>query len=136
MTIFVIKFYKLRYIRNLEVHMIGTKIRQLRKEQSMSLKDLSEKVDVSVSFLSDIENNRSKPSLERVQDIAKGLHTSVSYLLDEDTSGNIEIISTDKMFNDVLQILEDFPDWSADEKDELLLYLRIKKLIRDNTDIV
>ena len=54
----------------------------------LKLKDLSERVGISISFLSDIENERSKPSLERLQDIADGLGTTVSYLLGEDGTVN------------------------------------------------
>ncbi|MCG0276769.1 MAG: helix-turn-helix domain-containing protein [Thermosediminibacteraceae bacterium] len=36
-----------------------------------------------MSFLSDIENGRSNPSLERLKEIAEALDTTVSYLLGE-----------------------------------------------------
>lgn len=63
---------------------LGERIKILRKNKNMTLRDLSQKVDISISFLSDIENDRSKPSLERLGDIAKALDTTVSYLLGED----------------------------------------------------
>lgn len=62
---------------------VGARIKLLRKEQKLTLKDLSEKADISISFLSDIENSRSKPSLERLNNISIALGTTVSYLMDK-----------------------------------------------------
>lgn len=62
---------------------VGFRIKDLRKQKGYTLKILSEKAKISVSFLSDIENNRSKPSLERLKEIADALETTSSYLLGE-----------------------------------------------------
>lgn len=62
---------------------IGERIKQLRKEKNLTLRELAKKADISISFLSDIENGRSKPSLERLKAIAEALDTTVSYLLGE-----------------------------------------------------
>jgi len=62
---------------------VGERIKQLRKEKNLTLRELSQKADISISFLSDIENGRSNPSLERLKDIAEALGTTVSYLLGE-----------------------------------------------------
>lgn len=67
----------------MSINSIGDRIKALRKELSLTLKDLSEKANISISFLSDIENGRSNPSLERLNDIAKALDTTTSYLLGE-----------------------------------------------------
>lgn len=63
---------------------VGERIKRLRKERKLTLRELSEKVDISISFLSDIENGRSNPSLERLKSIAEALDTTVSYLLGEE----------------------------------------------------
>lgn len=62
---------------------VGERIKQLRKEKNLTLRELAEKADISISFLSDIENGRSNPSLERLKAIAEALDTTVSYLLGE-----------------------------------------------------
>ncbi|MBV7275441.1 helix-turn-helix transcriptional regulator [Clostridiaceae bacterium UIB06] len=67
----------------MSINNVGERIKILRKKSELTLKDLSEKANISVSFLSDIENGRSHPSLERLDSIAKALNTSTSYLLDE-----------------------------------------------------
>lgn len=121
---------------------IGDRIRNKRKENSLTLKRLSEKCGISVSFLSDIEKNRRRPSLDRLKDIAEGLDTTVSFLLGEsinepekenEPEGKI-YASKDKSlkFKEVLQKIEGFDNWSKEDKDELLTYLKLKERIRKN----
>ena len=62
---------------------IGSRIKATRRDKKLTLKELSEIAGISVSFLSDIENGRSNPSLDRTNDIAKALDVSVSFLLGE-----------------------------------------------------
>ncbi len=63
---------------------VGERIKDLRQIKKMTLRDLAQKINISISFLSDIENNRSNPSLDRLREIARGLSTTPSYLLGED----------------------------------------------------
>lgn len=63
---------------------IGERVQALRKNKKITLRELSKNVNISISFLSDIENNRSNPSVEKLKSIATGLDTTVSYLLGEE----------------------------------------------------
>ena len=51
-------------------------IKERREELGMSRKDLAEKVGVSQSFLCDIEQGRSKPSIDTALKIAEALNIS------------------------------------------------------------
>lgn len=62
----------------------GRKIRQLRAELKLSLKELSEKSDVSVSMISQIERRNADPTLTTLYKICKGLDVSISTLLGTD----------------------------------------------------
>lgn len=58
--------------------MYNNKIKQYRENQNMRLKDLSEKVGVSVGYLSHLERgSRSNPSKEVMEKIAKALNSSI-----------------------------------------------------------
>lgn len=81
---------------------LGEKIRILRLSQDMTLQKLSEKIDISVSFLSDIEHNRSKPSLSRLKEIASGLNTCVSYLLDDEAGVNLDYMKNYSQYSNLL----------------------------------
>lgn len=65
----------------------GRKVRQLRHDLNLSLKELSEKSQVSSSMISQIERGNTDPTLTTLYKICKGLDVSISTLLgtDEDT---------------------------------------------------
>ena len=71
---------------------IGSRIRSERKSQNLTMKKLSEMADISISYLGDIEKDRSRPSIERLKDIAKALDRSIAYFIDEDNLGEDESV--------------------------------------------
>lgn len=126
---------------------VGLRIREERLSKKMTLKALSEKADISLSFLSDIERGRSNPSLERLQEISDALNCKVSYLLEHteeddnifnknnllcyETDDNIRERICKLMENqDFVKILlefEGFEKWTEGEKAELVSMLRTKR---------
>ena len=71
---------------------VGQVIRENRKERKLTLKELSQKTGISLSFLSDIERGRRKPSTENAIKIANSLSIDVSLLLPKEV---IKAISTE-----------------------------------------
>lgn len=61
--------------------MLGTKIREKRKELGLNLQTLAEKTDLTVGFLSQIERNIAEPSITSLRKIAKALNVVVFYFL-------------------------------------------------------
>ncbi|GAB3056025.1 helix-turn-helix domain-containing protein [Salinicoccus sesuvii] len=61
---------------------LGSRIRQLRKERKMTLVDLAGE-QITKGMLSLIENDKSKPSMETLNYIAKKLNVSIGYLTQE-----------------------------------------------------
>src|SRR5512146_3227109 len=53
--------------------MIGQKIKERRIEQDLSLRDLGEMTGLTASFLSQIENGLTEPSISSLQKIATAL---------------------------------------------------------------
>ncbi|CAG9620335.1 helix-turn-helix domain-containing protein [Sutcliffiella rhizosphaerae] len=66
--------------------MLGDRIRELRKQQKMTLEGLAGK-ELTKGMLSLIENNKANPSMESLTFIAKQLGVDVAELLGEDSSG-------------------------------------------------
>jgi transcriptional regulator with XRE-family HTH domain len=56
-----------------EKTVIGQKIKERRQELKMNLRDLGEQTELSASFLSQIENDLSEPSISSLQKIAVAL---------------------------------------------------------------
>ena len=114
--------------------LIGTRLKTCRKAKKLSLKQLCEKTNnqISVSFLSDIENGRSNPSLEKLKLIASVLDIPVSYFLDDSENSLNSIATNDSNFVPILELLSDFSSWNMEDKQELLYYLKAKKVLRNN----
>lgn len=119
---------------------IGDKLKTLRKSKRLSLKELaekasknpSEKLDISVSFLSDIENGRSNPSIDNLKIIANALNTPISFFVEDSENSLFSGAIEDTNFIPVIELLKDFKDWNIEDKKELLYYLKAKRVLRDN----
>ena len=74
---------------------LGTNIKVERKLQNISLQDLAIRVQVSTSFLSQIENEKNEPSLTTLKRISTCLGVTVSKLLGEDESIRTMLIKKD-----------------------------------------
>jgi transcriptional regulator with XRE-family HTH domain len=58
-------------------NVFGTRLRQLREERNISLRDLAKKVGVSAPFLSDIELGRRFPAPDKLELIAREIGVPV-----------------------------------------------------------
>ncbi len=63
---------------------IGERIKTLRTEQGMTLAELGEKTNLSISYLSQIERDKTSPSLITLEAIARSLNTGLRYLFESD----------------------------------------------------
>lgn len=62
--------------------MLGAKLRALRKRQGRTLADVGSETGLSVSFLSDIERGRARPSLDTLEKLASCYQLTLNDLLD------------------------------------------------------
>ncbi len=63
-------------LNELVISSLGENIRKVRKTKKKTLKEISEKVSVSVSFLSQIEKSKVNPSINTLWGIANALGRS------------------------------------------------------------
>lgn len=78
------------------INEIADKIRELRKKKNLTLKDLSEKTGLSVSFLSQVENNSSSLAITSLKKIADALDVSMGYFFTEPMSHNFLVKDEDQ----------------------------------------
>lgn len=64
---------------------LGDRIRQLRNERDLSLRELAKLVEVSAPFLSDVEGGKRFPKDDTLEKIARALRTTVADLKSHDT---------------------------------------------------
>ena len=65
-------------------NIIGERIQKRRMELGLSLRDLAKQINVSSSYLSTIERGKTKPSLEKLNELSKGLNCPVIWLIGEE----------------------------------------------------
>ena len=90
---------------------IGRRIACYRKKLSMTQATLSEKLDVSESYMSQIERGSAKVSLPRLDEISEILEVDLALLLCD------EITVSDVPIN--VELHEIIKDWPADKVDFL-----------------
>jgi len=62
---------------------LGNTIKRIRLEQGKTIKDVAEHANVTISLLSQIENNKANPSINSLMAIAKALNTPISEFFDD-----------------------------------------------------
>lgn len=90
---------------------VGQRIRQLRLLSDYTQAEFAEAVDISINFLSEIENGKKGLSQERLARICHQLHASCDYILFGNTSKPIDLIEvTNGMSIDELKTLKEYLD--------------------------
>ncbi|MCL6452900.1 MAG: helix-turn-helix transcriptional regulator [Alicyclobacillus sp.] len=64
---------------------MAARLRQMRKERGLSVRQLAERADVSVSYVYAIENGERGSNLTKLNQIARALGVPLSQLWDEDS---------------------------------------------------
>lgn len=68
--------------------MLGSKIRERRKQLGLSLKELGDRTDLTLGFLSQVEREIAEPSITSLRKIAEALDVAVFYFLVDDLKTN------------------------------------------------
>lgn len=102
--------------KNDEARIIGTKIKQLRKQCGLTQEQLSEKIGIDNKHLSRIETGRSMPTLKIANELSKLFSFNFYDLINNPTIDKIEI--PDNYYTQSLNILN-----SAKSKQERICYL-------------
>jgi transcriptional regulator with XRE-family HTH domain len=106
---------------------LGDRIRELRKNKEETLKDISNSIDLSVSYLSDIERGRTNPSLQTLEIIANHFDITVTDLLSGvEFAGDRTENSLPPGLSDLLNDKELGGDKIDDSWKELLLKINLR----------
>lgn len=70
-----------------QARIIGKKLRAIRRERQMSLRELASSAEMSASMLSQIETGKSFPSVRSIYSIAAALQVPVDYFFPDQESG-------------------------------------------------
>lgn len=68
----------------------GERIRELREELDLSLRELARSLDISAAFMSDVELGRRYPTVDMLAKIAKKLRTTLEDLKSYDSRAPVD----------------------------------------------
>ncbi len=106
--------------------LLGKHIREHRKKKKYTLEQLAEKLDVSTTFIGQIERAKGVPSLETLVKIANTLEVSADSLL----FGDLNSKSGNNAF--VKKVEELTENFTAYEKELLLENIELFKKLKEN----
>ena len=95
---------------------IGRRIACYRKKLSMTQAVLSEKLDITESYISQIERGSAKVSLPRLAQISDELHVDIALLISDEAK-----VSDVPINIEIFEIIKDWPDENVDMLTELVL---------------
>lgn len=81
---------------------LGPKIREVRNSKKMTLKDVSEKTDLTSSYLSQVEREITEPSIAALRKISNALGVPLNVFLTEPDKANHLLIRSDERLKLVL----------------------------------
>ena len=64
-------------------NLIGVKIKSLRKERKLTLSQIADRTNLSISFLSQVERSKSSITLESLKKVSEALGVNPSYFFSE-----------------------------------------------------
>ena len=75
---------------------LGSRLRDLRRRQKMTLEGLAKRTGLTSSFLSQVERNVTSPSVKSLREIASALNTKVSRFFEEESRKDFIFIKKSK----------------------------------------
>ena len=78
---------------------IGKKLRELRKQNDLTLEDLASRSELTKGFLSQVERNLTAPSIATLEDILEALGSNLSEFFHEEEETQI-VFGADDFFVD------------------------------------
>ena len=97
---------------------IGNELKTLRKSKGLTAKELALKAGIAQSSVSDIENNKTSPSVETLGKILDALDVSIS---------DFFAVSSDQLPADLLQLIEAAKTLTTEERQVLTQFLQTMK---------
>lgn len=96
------------------------KIKELAAQKNISIRQLEEKLGFANATLR--RWNQNKPSIDKIQAVAKFFNVSVDYLLGNDTTSNVPDLTIDQ----ILDSVENYSGGELNESDREMLRIIIE----------
>jgi len=83
---------------------VGINIKRLREQQGTTLREMAKDIGVSPSFLSQVEQGKSSPSLTTLKSIADALETTIGNLIGENANDQERIVTRESERKSLKQV--------------------------------
>ena len=103
---------------------IGKKLKELKTLKKLKLKEIALETGLSVSYLSDIMNERSNPSVDTLIRLSDFMGVPASSFIGEDTAAYLNEAETE-----LNELLSDYSQWPKRDQEDLLEYIQAKKKV-------
>lgn len=115
---------------------LGKKVKKLRKRQNMTLKELSEKTNLSVGFLSQLERGLSTVAIDSLDVIAKALGVDLTYFINpqDDKKDKIVLKSYEQATIEVVNEKFIYQQLTSDIKNKSMLPRLVEILPMEETE--
>ncbi len=107
------------------VKSIGERIKSLRNERNMTLAELSQKTNLSPSYLSQLERDKTTPSISSLVEIANAMDVNVRYFFEEEKSTELAFVTRKSLapFQDIdYSTSQELPLTPVDEPSRLRVW--------------
>lgn len=123
---------------------LGERLREIRREHSLTLKDLSQKAGLSIPYLSNVERGEVNPSFDALKKVAVAYNMAVKDLLTGVDKPDYSIIESypqgfKELLDNYTEINEDWKDLllqislrgkrPSSERDWVELYLHLRRIL-------
>ncbi|QDX94706.1 XRE family transcriptional regulator [Brevibacillus laterosporus] len=95
---------------------LGEKIRVYRKNRDLTAKELAEKAGIAQSSISDIENEKTSPSVETLYKILSALEVDIGYFFNTGISN---------LHPNLIELIEIAKELSPEEQRALTKYIEL-----------
>lgn len=114
-----------------------SRIKELRTEQNLSLRDLASRLGIAYTSLGKYERNEQQPSFETLEKIADYFHVSVDYLLGRSDNRTYDNLVFDTDMEHLKQIFNDAPALVKSHFTNIIdsVFLLTFQSLKDGSDI-
>lgn len=113
---------------------LGTKIKEIRKEQGLSQGELGKLSGIHEKLVSKYENERISPTADTLRKIAQALHVSADYLIFDNVpkEGKVELSDLElfSMFKEVEHMGEDERETVKKVIDAMIVKNKVQQAVR------
>ena len=101
---------------------VGRKLKELKQLKKMKLKDIAQSTGLSVSYISDILNEKTNPSVDTLMKLTESFGVSPALVMEPESPAYLTGVEAE-----LHDLLLDVALWPPADQEDLLDFIRAKK---------